>query len=294
MNKKPYLIVAPHYVNCCAGIKVLHRLAYLLNSKGYEAYVSSSANPEFATQTLAGLSKEKLAELKETGIVVYPEIVQGNPLKFNNVAHWDLNKPVHNYPESDLVFVYNEILLKYSKARDVLNIYYIEDYFCNPALENRVNKCFWIGKGAGTPLIKETEGITQITHGWPSNRKELAELFQSSEVFYTYDNFTVLIDEARLCGCPVVIIPSGQIDLVDFDHMTLGREGLVIYPDVVKESTIKGLAAVTEKYSNSIDTTNKQLDNFIALTQAMHNTSAGDYSPINAGWESWIPEELFR
>lgn len=274
---KPYLIVTPFYADCCAGIKVLHKLADKLRSNGYEVYKTTDP------------INYDVGRVKREGVVVYPEIIQGNPLRANNVVRWDLNKPVQDYPISDLIFSYNEMLLRYSKAKDILNIDAIEDFFCKPGVEDRTKVCFWIGKGRGTPMVKETDGAIEITHGWPTPRTELAKLFQESKVFYTYDNFTALIDEARLCGCPVVIIPSGQLKDIDWWRFTLGTKGLFIQG---KHQYHYDWDVLDKHLDNRVSQA-KQLDNFIAQTQNMNNNYVENYKGVNEEWRSWIPEREF-
>lgn len=223
--KARYVIVSPPYQQSSAGIRVLHRLWQDLLEHGYQAKITNYIIP-----------------VDDTDIVVYPEIYKGNPLKAKTVVRFVLYYPGviggdKEYDPSELIFTYRD---EYYPGAPMLTTPIMEDFFTDYGLE-RKGACFWVGKGAHIPRIKETEGIPEITREWPSERRDLAKLFNSVETFYTYDVSTMLIPEAQKCGCNVVVV-HGEI-MSDYD-------------------------TVTRDYS-------KQLDNFIRITQdgATKNTS---------------------
>ncbi len=206
-EKIPYLIVSPNYYPSSAGVRMLHKLCHHLNESGYEAYMNCDVvNPEWNEKCC---SIEKFAYLIYEGITVYPEIQTGNPLNSKVVVRYILNHPGllggdKEYDPSEILFTCNgEELRKYvpSDSR-VLYIPLIEDYFRDEGLP-RKGGCFYVGKGGNVKEIPETKGMKQIFN---MNRREVAQILKTSEVFYTYDNFTMLIDEAEACGCPVVVV----------------------------------------------------------------------------------------
>jgi hypothetical protein len=81
-----FLIWVPEYRHTSCGISVLHRLCHLLNENGYKAFVNTSVtNPEWNTPTKTFASDDT--------VVIYPEIVHGNPFGAKRIIRWVLNDP---------------------------------------------------------------------------------------------------------------------------------------------------------------------------------------------------------
>ena len=76
-KKWKYLIVTPFYRNNSAGIRVLYELQKHLIRAGYDA------------KTINEISHTA----QDDEIVIYPEIVFGNPLKAKKVVRYILNVP---------------------------------------------------------------------------------------------------------------------------------------------------------------------------------------------------------
>ena len=95
-NLQKYLIYTPSYNPQSGGIIVLHKLCHMLNNLGAHAFLFHdkidnvnyfNTNPEYLTP-IADLSI-----LNQDPIVIYPEIVIGNPLNAKHVVRWLLNRP---------------------------------------------------------------------------------------------------------------------------------------------------------------------------------------------------------
>jgi O-antigen biosynthesis protein len=220
-----FLIYAPPYRNSSAGIRVLHRLGQELNNIGCNAFVFTAWN--------------KTAELKPNigdCIVVYPEIVTGNPMGAKHVVRYVLNTPGFNgvgdsiYADSELVFVYNKALLTAAQSATsqkiddsrLMEISIIEPWLFQPKPEVQkvYDVVFWIGKGIAAAqesmdkiqAYLKGKNYLQITYNLPSTREGLALLFQSSHELLTTDDFTAMIPEAMLCGCKATIMtPNGPV-----------------------------------------------------------------------------------
>jgi len=236
MEKIPYLIISPSYYPSSAGVRMLHKLCHHLNESGYEAYITNEVNPEWNEK---GCPLEMFPRLIYEGITIYPEIIKGNPYGAKVVVRYILNHPGllggdKIYDPSEILFTCNgEELRKYVPSDDrILCIPLIEDYFRDEGLP-RKGGCFYVGKGYNIPRIPETLEMKEVIG---MNRQEVAQILKISEVFYTYDNFTMLIDEAKKCGCPVVVIG-----------------------DEVKSKL---------SYEDHIGNFEKQFENFIRITQS--------------------------
>ncbi len=146
-------------------------------------------------------------------IVVYPEIVYGNPLRAKNVVRYLLYYPSYqkgDYDNTDLFVAFREEFNDISLNPENIII------FCpylNLELYKRTNfgsrvagsKCYIVRKGANrTDLPKKFDGpvlddLAEI---------EKVEAFNRYEYCISYDTQTGYSDIAALCGCISVVIPE--------------------------------------------------------------------------------------
>lgn len=201
--RKSYVIYAPPYSPLSAGIKALHMLCDALNA------ADETADIRLMTM---GNPKPVLDDV----VVIYPEIVVGNPLNARHVVRWLLyyagryrgNK---TFPTTDLVFGYTSVIAKDYGTNTVLFLPTVDETVFTTPPEGTVRKgelfyahkyrTFFRGDQALLP-----KNMTEITNPGQS-REEVIHLLQTSEVFYAYED-TALIIEAVLCGCPVVCVPN--------------------------------------------------------------------------------------
>lgn len=253
-HKKSYIICAPE-LSGSAGVRVLYKLREELEKQGFNAKIFC----------LVPLSKRQKNENifvsdislfdKQNDIVIYPEIVTGNPLYFRNVVRFMLNKPgllggETKYHYGELQFCFDRHchdtapMLRFDMINRTL-------FFDVHAPKN--TNCFFVHKGGEGIHPPELEGCKKITMSWPSSQKALAELLQQTDTLYSFDDNSCLLQEAVLCGAKVKIItPDGLRDYTFNDEYN---------PQAFKE----------------------QLAYFIRTTQQAHYTG-----PVNAkGYISW-------
>lgn len=233
---QPYYIYAPNYRRSSAGIRVLHMLCDALNRSGYEAYVVAQIfNPELMTPYLSG---EVMALHRSQGlepIVVYPEIIDGNPLAAGVVVRYLLNQPGYLggsgvYGEDDLKFAYSRGLLQPGMPEaNVLHLPPIDlSIFCppaNPAKRQPGTVCYYQGREGRAKIDPELlpADATEITAEFPDSWEGLADLFQRCEYFYLAER-SGLAAEAALCGCISIVLPGqyapGQLS--EFENKNYG------------------------------------------------------------------------
>ena len=277
---KKYLIVAPSFDRRSAGIKALYVLCGKLNDSGYDAYITGDPRDcGYNCKSVFSLNPEQLKDLQLNGVVVYPDyIVNGNPLRFTNVVRWFLGI-TQITPEHELVFSMSPSHNFQVEAANNLMMFGIEDFFKLPEVENRTKKCFRVGKGSSIPRLSITDGCIEITAEYPSNRHELAKLLQESEVLYTYDNFTFLITEAILCGCPVVILGHPITAKENIKDNVLFKYGAGFYEDYDDDLLVKlkeEIPKQIELWNRLVETSKQELLTFIELTQNMTNEYVED------------------
>jgi hypothetical protein len=219
------------------------------------------------------------------GVVVYTDNISGNPLRFTNVVRWFLAY-TNPAPEHELSFSFNIAHNITSTTKHNLMMCEIEPYFKLPDVENRTQKCYRVGKGHGWPLIPITNGCIEITYSCPNTRQELASLLQSSSVMYTYDHQTILITEALLCGCPVVIIGCKDENKKNVASNLMWKYGTGFYNEGFNQDDLVKLKneipLQIELYKEIALGWEKELSDFINLTENMSNNYVEDLGIHNA------------
>jgi FkbM family methyltransferase len=286
--RHPYYIVAPPYVQSSAGIRALHLLCHSLNRSGQVARMLISPTlpwreehvaPDLTTPLLTPHVMRTHFERGQTPIMVYPEVVSGNPFGSPCVVRYVMNFPGllggdKEYSREELCFGYSQVLA--AKTRFPDNILFLPAtdtrIFRAPIEEpNRKGSCFYADKYKVVhkgELFNITKNSVEITRGLPHSQtpQEIANLFQHSELFYTYEN-TALAIEAVLCGCPAVFLPNPHLtEMIAIQE--LGPDGFAWGTDPKEIARAKATVKQGAKnYLKSYATFWRDLDHFIALTQ---------------------------
>ena len=306
-KKHAYYIVAPRYVRTSAGIKTLHLLCNALNQLGERAYMitrpyhpaASATNFDLNTPVLTKEILERDYQAGLTPIVVYSEIVSGNPLNAPFVVRYVMNFPGQlggesQYDATEFCIAYSEILAKtVSICRMTIFFPASDPKIFTPYPEvARSGSCFYAGKYKyfhGGELFDITQNSIEITRDLPHSQtpEQIAELFRRSEVFYTYDN-TALAIEATLCGCPVVFLPNQYLDKSIGLH-EIGTDGMAWGSSVEELDRAKHTVHLARaRYLHLFTELRQKLQSFIAQTQQaaeervyntpMHVPQCGDFN----------------
>lgn len=219
-----YLVWSFDYYHDSAGQKVMHRLCHELNEVGQEAFVGfPKTNPAWNTPYHAGPFRGR-----REWIAVYPEIVRGNPWRAPRVVRYVLNNPGKlggdkTYDPSEIVYVFHELFNDIGVPPErIMYLPTIElDIYTDRHLP-RSGTLFYVGKGQQT---RDLPGSIEITSDLKRDRELLADTLNRAELLYCFDNVTGMTDIARLCGCPVMIIPNGEYSREVYDRV-VAAEGL--------------------------------------------------------------------
>ncbi|MCE1229471.1 MAG: hypothetical protein LWX11_08305 [Firmicutes bacterium] len=286
-RRHPYYIAAPSWSRGdSAGVRALYLLCHALNRAGQSAYIIFKSRrkrpipPDFLAPVLTEETAQYHFREGLTPILVYPEVVSGNPFQGPVVTRWILNFP--GLLGGDLHYDPQEILFGYSRElaqaagfpEHILHVPTIDTRVFHPSASEQVRRgaCFYAYKYRKAfpegPLSPLTEGATEITKGLPDSQtpQQIADLFRRSEVFYAYEN-TMLIFEAILCGCPAVLLPNAHLtEIIGRDE--LGSEGYSWGSD--PEDVARAKATVGQGALNFLKTYDlfwEQLERFVDLTQ---------------------------
>jgi hypothetical protein len=272
--------VAPPYHRTSAGAKVLHLLCHLLNLRGQSAFViNPKVNPDLATPVLTEHIVAEHFQNQKTPIIVYPEILHGNPLAGKCVVRYLLNLPgllggPHGFPPEDLLIWYSEGY-RQTAAGDgpILSIPATDARFFYPPPPGtkRQGSCFYACKfkdHAGEPLSAVTRNSLEILKSGEGmqTQEQIRALFQRSEVFYCYES-SALVLEAVLCGCPSVLLPNKHMDKM-ITGGPLGNAGIAWGTSQEElERAMRTVGEMPERYERWVDQAFGQLDEFIGISQ---------------------------
>ncbi len=237
-----FYIVAPPYTTQSAGIRVLHLLCHLINTHGGSAFIlyepkvlpkaaNKYLNSKLSTTLLSTFDLKKHKRLSLKIIVIYPEIIWGNPYHSSRVARYLLNFPgllkgPSYYKMTDFVFSYSEsINNSYPESQGQLFIPTLNtENFWFTGNEKREFTCYYAAKhkSLGGQPIGLPEGCVEITRGKGSlSQQQVGDLLRRSKCIYIFEN-THLIYEAVMCGCPVVIKFNEHFkELIGNEHFSL-------------------------------------------------------------------------
>ncbi len=213
-----YVIYSSSYDENIGGVISLHKLCHKLNSLGEEAYIFPAERP---FKTNPKYISPVIGEIDNEAIVVYPEIVNGNPLGAKNVVRWFLNKPGvlnknPNYgnPDEELYFFFVPPFNDPDYNKDESNILWVFEVFSDiyvnkgTKLEDRKGTCYILRKGINRPIVHNIESSINLDN---LPHKIIAEYFNTCKYFLSYDLYTMYSLYAAMCGCISVVIPDPKI-----------------------------------------------------------------------------------
>lgn len=258
---RPYYIYTPGYDRTSGGNKVMHLLCHALNLIGEECFViTDGINPDL--YEYRGRHADAI-----DGIVIYPEIENGNPLSASRVVRYILSD---RYKIEDLDPTGQLWYFSKGLAQGKPNVLFLPSI--DPKIFNlngagdRRNEYKYIGRAKGISEIPESKDAIEITRDFPHTQEEIAEMFKHARVFYCYTN-SGLMQEALLCGCPVVFIQSEKTTS-NFAIEELGTYGIT---DVSEGDSLAyayaSIGQAIDKYNEARVNFWTQLDEFVKRTQ---------------------------
>ncbi|BBO99479.1 hypothetical protein [Sulfuriferula nivalis] len=280
-TNSPYYIYGLDFMQQSAGIRALHYLCHALNESGQEAYITcENVSPQLRTPVLteAVLMQHYVAGRKP--IMVYPEIVSGDPMAVGGVVvRWLLNQAGHiggdtTFAAEDIIFAYDDQHLTQDVRGEILHIptgnTAIFNNDDNPYDDARDLVCYYAHKYLynGGQLTEQVQGAISLCKDQVLTHAEIAAILRRSKLLYVYES-TSLIEEALLCGCPVSVIETDYWRNNMANYVYTGDIGVVM--DDSPESIALATANVHKYREVHEDVVVKdawwQIDRFVEITQ---------------------------
>lgn len=232
------IIASPFYQTIHGGVITLHKLCHILNEIGFDAYMidfrgngnSIELNPNYNTKNI-NLDKVD----KEKDIIVYPEIVRGNPYGFKKcvryILYYNEKRKTHDtWGENDFWLYFIEKFYDGIKDKNILKVVDTQvDYFKNLNKERKKDSCYTIRKGSSFNHISKNYHPTDSTLLGNVNHKKMLEIFNNHKRFYSYDPNTYMNTIASLCGCESIIVPIKNVSKNDWEKNNQHRKYGIAY-----------------------------------------------------------------
>jgi hypothetical protein len=219
-----------------------------------------------------GMKYKQVRKVDENDIVIYPEIIYGNPCGVRDVVRWFL---YHNrFPEGTDAYGKNDLFITY---RDVFN-----DNSLNPEnrkvklafFDHQLYRQYNFGERKGNCYILRKG---RIRNDIPSSfdgpvfdsditEKEVVKMFNTYKYCYCYDTQTFYAKIAAICGCiTIVVMEEGKTEK---DYLASGENHWgVAYGNTPEQ--IEYALSTREKLLNSLDFTESNKRNASYLVQLL-------------------------
>lgn len=233
MSRRKFIIWAYSFDDTSGGKIALHLLCRRLIEAGEEAYIWKGGKPalrgRFGLFDVLRAIRYELGRTKwryrmgpfnnpvarrrdlEGAIVVYPEVVAGNPLSADHVVRWLLHRPgYHNgesvYGEGDLFFHYQDAFTEGAPGTSRrLTLTWVNETYRDLGFNHRSGSTYLMRKGEGRELVHDLADsvpVDELSH------EERLLAFNKAKFAFSYDLYTYYSVYAAICGCVPVIVPQ--------------------------------------------------------------------------------------
>ena len=212
-----FVIFSPSFKANVGGVVALFNLARIIDEAGFRCKIFDMNGLNLPNSIFVKYAIE--ADVSENTVVVYPEVIFGNPLKANYIVRWILCElginSSHNiyttWGKDDFVYHY----CTYNPNEDVKNYNILAPLYLNPALKNygksRDGYCHIIRKA------HKFHNPLEYIHPQDSlflddnlSQEILIDILNRKEYLISYDPYSFISNMAALCGCIPIVIPIAE------------------------------------------------------------------------------------
>lgn len=196
------------------GAIALYNLARIIDEAGFLCKIFDMNGLNLPNSIFDKYATE--GDVNENTVVVYPEIIVGNPLNAKYVVRWILCEIGIHCPSDiyttwgkyDFVYHYGT----YNSRKDVKDYNLICPLYTSPALKDhgksRDGYCHIIRKGHKFhKSLKYIHPSDSLFLDDNLSQEILIEIFNRKEYLISYDPYSYICAMAALCGCIPIIVP---------------------------------------------------------------------------------------
>ncbi len=240
-----FIVVTPGFVPNVGGVVALHCLAKTIHEFNISCKIYDFSGCKTPNDIFDLYASE--SDINSSTIVVYPEVVPGNPLNAKHVVRWILCEvgihcPADIYStwgENDFVYHYNT----FNVTKNVNSYNLLSPIWINPKLQNqqksRDGYCHIIRKGhkfhqpleyihPHDSLLLEDEISQEV----------LIHIFNTKKYLISYDPYSYISIMAALCGCVSIIAPLKNTTKKQW----LASLSISAFLECYEEEDLKGIA----------------------------------------------------
>ncbi|WP_413701365.1 hypothetical protein ACLKMH_06730 [Psychromonas sp. KJ10-10] len=187
---------------------------------------------------------------------------------------WFLNRPGFftnkiNYGDNELYFyqqiIFNDIRFNKNLDNKLYVSYFDKEHWKQDNFNERKGSCYLLRKGRGRELTHNLAGSTKID-GLTHN--EVADIFNRTKYFYSYDLESAYTMFVAMCGCISIVVPKKGVSVKQWQPIEELRYGIA-YGDSEEEiaysiSTRKKVIPYLDELSQE---TNRDVISFISKSQ---------------------------
>jgi predicted O-linked N-acetylglucosamine transferase (SPINDLY family)/predicted SAM-dependent methyltransferase len=240
-----FIIATPGFVPSSGGIIALHNLAKTIYEFNIPCKMFDFSGQKLSNEIFDIYATE--SDINDSTIVVYPEIVSGNPLQAKHVVRWILCElGVHCSANVYLTWGKNDFVYHYSTfdSNKNVNCYNLLSPLCiSPDFQDqgkdRNGYCHIIRKGL--KFHQELEYIHPVDSLFladDTSQEILIHIFNTKKYLISYDPYSYVSTLAALCGCISIIVPLKDINKKQW----LESLSTSVILDQYGEEDLKGIA----------------------------------------------------
>lgn len=250
-----WIIVTEPYSDASNGIRSMHNICHLLNEQGENAYLAFiTQNPNFLERRIFTTSNNSFLdsnlltkpitqdllteEFLKDCIVVYPDILVGNPLKAKKIVRYLGNKQA-NWPHKNFLniekgaFILSHSNIFHEKPNAVLfnpkidPIFFEENKTINfIEFKKRNLDLLYYGKGIYYGECKNFKNTFLLDRSAIKDKHQVCLLLKQCRFLFTYDALSNLNAEAVAAGAVPIILrydPWTEQEINNLEHSYLPR-----------------------------------------------------------------------
>jgi predicted O-linked N-acetylglucosamine transferase (SPINDLY family)/predicted SAM-dependent methyltransferase/GT2 family glycosyltransferase len=209
-----FIIATPGFVPSSGGIVALHNLAKTIHEFNIPCKMFDFSGRKLSNEIFDIYATE--SDINDSTVVVYPEMVSGNPLNAKHVVRWILCElGVHCSADIYLTWGKNDFVYHYSTfdSNKNANCYNLLSPLCiSPELQDqgkvRDGYCHIIRKAHKFhQSVEYIHPDDSLLIGDEISQDILIHIFNTKKYLISYDPYSYISTMAALCGCISIIVP---------------------------------------------------------------------------------------